>query len=287
MKTKHKLIYSVTISVLAHILFFSCAVNIKIPGAYTILTRTKRFFNIKTIEDERLKKSDLVKRETVYIKPLRFQSPVYSESILSPIKDLKREEKKPDPSLELRQETITEPVKITKEFFDELLNDKDYKPIIEGSVRRTEAELVEIPRLSGKEGVAQPKEMLAAADIPSEFVNKMPGFTPAKIGGFLDSTRRKAAYTFGKSYTPAVRRTADFQDLREYLSCELFAYEDPEDGQKYFKISIRAGKDGDQLSRMPKEIVFLIDCSLSIQQKRLREFKRGIEYCLKNLRRLI
>ena len=37
------------------------------------------------------------------------------------------------------------------------------------------------------------------------------------------------------------------------------------------------------LESIPKEIVFLIDASLSINEHRLASFKKGIKYCLENL----
>jgi Ca-activated chloride channel family protein len=48
-------------------------------------------------------------------------------------------------------------------------------------------------------------------------------------------------------------------------------------------IKIFANKNAGQFTVMPKEILFTIDCSLSISPERLGEFKRGITYCLTNL----
>ena len=57
-----------------------------------------------------------------------------------------------------------------------------------------------------------------------------------------------------------MKGTGRFTDWGQFLVCKLYKYEDPNDHQKYFKISIRSGKDAEKLETMPKEIIFLIDC---------------------------
>lgn len=102
----------------------------------------------------------------------------------------------------------------------------------------------------------------------------MPGFTPVK------GTARDAEVDarIGEEKGEIVR----FEAVDDFLDIELYTYEDPRDGQKYYMIKIFA-KKGARLRVMPKEIVFLIDSSLSINRDRLDEFKRGLAESLRDL----
>ena len=111
----------------------------------------------------------------------------------------------------------------------------------------------------------------------------MPGVTPKAVGGIMDKLKEGILSRFTKGETSSIKRIGDFTELEEYLAYTLTTYEDPADGKRYYKIAIQPGKDVEKLKRMPKELVFVIDCSLSIQKERLEEFKEGILYCLKNL----
>ena len=117
----------------------------------------------------------------------------------------------------------------------------------------------------------------------------MPGFTPAGSGGGgggLSGSGSTGGFPDGLVGEPkeSVSRYGSLDDL---LDIQVFTYQDPSaqpasDG-KYFMIKIFAKKNAAALKVMSKEILFTIDCSLSISPERLDEFKRGIGYCLKHL----
>lgn len=103
----------------------------------------------------------------------------------------------------------------------------------------------------------------------------MPGFTPMQGvpgGSDIDSGLREE---HGK--------ITDYESVDDFLDIEVYKYEDPSDGGKYFMVKIFAKPGNKTLKVMPKEIIFTIDCSLSINAERLDQFKKGIAYCLKNL----
>ena len=105
----------------------------------------------------------------------------------------------------------------------------------------------------------------------------MPGFTPME--GTLGNSTFDQGGT-GESQGDILK----YESLDNFLDIQVFTYEDPSGpGGKYFMIKIFAKKDVKQFKIMPKEILFTVDCSLSISPDRLDEFKRGISYCLKNL----
>lgn len=104
----------------------------------------------------------------------------------------------------------------------------------------------------------------------------MIAFTPtgavtASSGGILEAVKGQ----FGEG--------TDYEPLDDFLRVSLTIYRDPEDTQGYYRISIAAGTQAGNLEVMPKEIILMIDASLSIQRKRLAAFKRGIDDILHQL----
>lgn len=103
----------------------------------------------------------------------------------------------------------------------------------------------------------------------------MPGFTP------MEGTYGNADFDHGMQ--EAKGDIVKYKSLDDFLDIEVKTYQDAADGQKYFRIKIFAKPGAKELKVMPKEILFAIDCSLSISPERLDEFKRGIGQSLKNL----
>lgn len=104
----------------------------------------------------------------------------------------------------------------------------------------------------------------------------MPGFTPME--GTLGNSTYDQGGT-GESKGDILK----YEPLDNFLDIQVYTYQDPASGEKYFMIKIFTKKDVSQFKVMPKEILFTIDCSLSISPDRLDEFKRGIRHCLENL----
>ena len=106
----------------------------------------------------------------------------------------------------------------------------------------------------------------------------MPGFTP------LEGILGNASYDQGGGAGESKGAILKYESLDDFLDIQVFTYQDPSaGGGKYYMIKIFAKKNMKALKVMSKEILFTIDCSLSISPERLDEFKRGISHCLKNL----
>jgi len=130
------------------------------------------------------------------------------------------------------------------------------------------------------QSLARPLEMLGLGgkgNVNIDPEEGMPGFTPVE-GTFGNST-----FDQGGGVRESRGSILKYESLDEFLDIRVQTYADPKDSQKYFMIKIFAKKDAPGFKVMPKEILFLIDCSLSISPERLDEFKRGISASLKNL----
>ena len=72
-------------------------------------------------------------------------------------------------------------------------------------------------------------------------------------------------------------------DLGTALTYQLFKYQDPASGQKYFKLAVKVRDATVNFPVIPKEIIFLVDASGSIGTGRLTQFEEGLTYSLKHL----
>ena len=135
----------------------------------------------------------------------------------------------------------------------------------------------------------------------------MPGFTPSPgsgsgIGGGGIARGHGIGSGIGngpggpgisEGYDEGGSGITKYEPLDNFLDVEVYIYTEPlpkdggqaADKQKYFMLKIYAKPGSEALKVMPKEILFTIDCSLSISKDRLDEFKRGIRYCLTHLNR--
>ena len=116
----------------------------------------------------------------------------------------------------------------------------------------------------------------------------MPGFTPmGSGGGGGGGTGNGSPGGFSDGVDRGVGESrlniSKYGALDEFMDVQVFKYQDPSNSQKYYMIKILAKKDAKVFRVMPKEILFTIDCSLSIRQDRLEEVQRGITYCLNHL----
>ncbi|MFH1995592.1 MAG: VWA domain-containing protein [Candidatus Omnitrophota bacterium] len=278
MKKRTSVVYAVSISVAAHMMFFAGATNVKIPGVHSVLERSKRFFNIKNLSKDIPVKKPVKKRGVTYVQTLKFESPSYSKS-LRPSHDDKKNIEKPDLVPEKR-ETPDAVAASGRNELDELMQ-REKEKLRREKRRETRKDLVDAPGVNTEEVFVRPEETL---DEWGDFFDKMPGFTPEITDDTFGAEGSGDVAGISGGNASAISRKTDFTDIDQYLLCGLTAYEDPKDGEKYFRFSIRAGKDAENFTKIPKEIVFLIDCSLSTQRERLEEFKKGLRYSLSHLK---
>lgn len=280
-KVERSVVNSVCVSLALHAVFLICSSGIKLPGVYNILEQSRRMFNIKSV-DSVVQQRTVVKRPVTYVESLKFNGHVASEEFAAKIsksEDLKKQEYESK-----KFEMMNNPLdyEIKDEMNPENLEKKDLLRDTKKTTRVTRKDLVPAGNMFDGLVIEVTNYNPDFIEFPRDFLETMPGYTPKTTAGAFESFKEDilSKLSGGRS---AIRSKGKSSRLEEYLVCNLYMYEDPQNRQKYFKMTIRAGRDANALDKMKKEMIFLVDCSLSMQPERLEKFKRGVEYCLHNL----
>ena len=86
-----------------------------------------------------------------------------------------------------------------------------------------------------------------------------------------------------KWFSSGMGHESQSMDLGTALTYQLFKYQDPVSGQKYFKLAVKVRDATMNFPVIPKEIIFLLDASGSIGMERLTQFEKGLTYSFKHL----
>ncbi|MFH1790936.1 MAG: VWA domain-containing protein [Candidatus Omnitrophota bacterium] len=279
LRDKRKIIFlSVSASLIFHAAFFTYSTMIEVPGVYGLLDSTRKFFNLKSVDQVMESPKPVREREMSYANAIKFERPAGADAAGAELRKGDEGIRKKEP-LEVRDENF-EPLRFAEQ---KMVTAADEKPSREVRRRRTRPELVGV-KLDEDETAVDSMKSLDEAVVSAEFLERMPGFTPETIKGAGKPIEgRRGPGDLLREALSAITRKTGFTDMESYLMCEVTNYEDPGDNARYYRISIRAGNASSALETMPKEMVFLVDCSLSIQHDRLEEFKEGLAYCLRHL----
>jgi hypothetical protein len=83
--------------------------------------------------------------------------------------------------------------------------------------------------------------------------------------------------------------TEDYESIQKYpplddlLTVQLFTYHRPGESSGYFRLVIEPKKDRRDFRIIPKDIIFVVDSSKSITQRKLGHYVEGVKRCLKTL----
>jgi hypothetical protein len=84
--------------------------------------------------------------------------------------------------------------------------------------------------------------------------------------------------------------TEDYESIQKYpplddlLTVRLFTYHRPREEKGYFRLVIEPRKDRTDFKPIPKDILFVVDSSKSITQKKLDGYAEGLKRCVRLLR---
>ncbi len=283
MKIKQPVLSAVVISLVLHIAFFVLAMGVDVSSKSVDETKPKRVFRVKLLRND-IPVRKLIKRKKIDrpVETLKFEGTTMKKTGKPPMFKEKVVEKKMAKPKEQKMTELVE-ASVPKEFNDYLEETKD-KVLVQKFQRKTRKSLLKKMEQPGNNVFATPADILKEGDVSEDFFDKMPGLTPRLIIRSEGLSGHDIDAPVGRGqYGSIIQKKLNPENLKEYLSYRLEIYQDAQDGEKYYKLSIRAGKKALELVPIPKEIVFLVDCSISTQPERLEEFKKGIRYCLSHL----
>ncbi len=274
MKRKGIIVTSIFVSVFLHVLFFGSSYFLWVPGASGIVEKTHKMFQVKSSPEMRSFVSSQSLVES-YVKKMKFEQPD-AQLVKEAGKKMRQIEKiempvKPDVPAEKEVEiggsqvtlvgetAIKEEVKIKKR----MIVDKN---------TLSELEVWEEMERFGS-------ELNQTIELPTEFLEEMAAFTPS----ISSSTPQLPSSSLNLPAQGYMNSEKQAEDLDQYLRVKVTTYRTPEDGKGYYQLSISPGPAAGSLEIVPKEVVFLVDASLSIKRKRLNSFINGIEYSIQNL----
>ncbi|MCD4779183.1 MAG: VWA domain-containing protein [Candidatus Omnitrophica bacterium] len=256
------------------------------PASLTsVEIKTERRFHVKKIESDVPARREVPEIEFSHPETLKFESPLKDDFFVSFIEDQILEIDKKDANVDLNYIKEDSLVKQNKPLDDYWKHQMKSSFPRDAVARETRENILETINLLEQDIIVVPEDQQDEDTIPVDFLEKMPGFTPVETAGLIDRPDSLKQTTRLTPFKPVIQRKIEHKDLKKHLDHEIVVYEDLRDGQKYYKIVIRIGPDGLSLYSVPKEIIFLVDCSISTEKQRLEEFKEGIAYCLKHLNR--
>lgn len=271
---------SLGISIFIHVILLLISFTIIVPGMANIIEKSGLMFNLKSVKEKPFIKT-AVKKKVSYLHTLKFESPALPKKGYKSL-DIESEASAKE-GFDKEERKISKPVSAQKpKELDGIENVGSLERLDQKTERKTRKEIIEVGK-GLSDNAIMPEDIISEAEFSEDFVDRMPGVTPEPAGGFAQKLKEGVLTKFGIGDTSPIKRKGAFSELEELLVYSITTYEDPADGKKYYKIAVQAGKDVDKLKRMPKEMLFVIDCSLSIQKERLEQSKQGLLYCLKHL----
>ena len=274
-KIEKTILLAVVLSVSVHVAFFAVSPHIVLSGMKRFMNDTRKIFRIKEVD----KKAEKV-------------------SLFSG-------KKNPVATVKMSKRAITADYKFMKQMKIEALSKEDmsYKKKRD----QLDREKIKEKKLSklNQEDILKTEEAAARKDAEPEkrsLLDKLSseskvstGDEPVKYEGRssveiensysdisdMDSFSSKAGVTDpGNLLTESYRNdNSQYEDIGTYIDILLSKYIDPTSGEKFFRLLIKV-KDGIRLEVMPKEIIFLIDSSKSITEKKLNFLKSGLKKVL-------
>ena len=148
------------------------------------------------------------------------------------------------------------------------------------SIRENLVELGEVPHENFASGSPV---LISGEDISKYFLDKSAVPANTSLTAPVQSANSQNEYQVMKRSSAGIEHESKSMDLGTALTYQLFKYQDPLSGQKYYKLAVKVRDATVNFPVIPKEIIFLLDASGSIGMTRLVQEEEGIIYSLKHL----
>ena len=179
-----------------------------------------------------------------------------------------------------KQALIPSSIQENQVFIKSEFNDIVATKKVRHSVRENLVELGEMPNENFASGSPV---LIAGEDISRNFLDKSAVQANTAVSTPLQSANMQNEFQMMKKNSLGAEHQSKSMDLGTALTYQLFKYQDPNSGQKYFKLIVKVRDATINFPVIPKEIIFLVDASGSIGMSRLAQFEKGLVYSLKHL----
>jgi hypothetical protein len=285
-----RLFVSLAASILAHAALGWWAGFCRLPGIYDQVRKTPLFFNVSIVREAAVRppvESVPVSRVELLQFENLTQEPVFEKMIRQELTAMDSA----GPDLSKKDQVQDAVIYSSRDYFPDLPGGEPGHDLLKQQARRQTADqLVDSGRLVGPDDLARPGDP-AGRMIDAGFIDRMPGVTPDYIGpvdGDGTGPGAEGLAGFGgdwSDFQPVVRKSGRHASLQEIMVWSLKIYKPDDEPHTYYQLSLRINpKTGsEKLPSIPKEVIFLVDNSLSIDKTRLEGFKTGLQHALRNL----
>lgn len=278
MRADKRVIISLAVSVGFHALLLLTSANTKLFGRFKEEEKKDRLFIVKTVKPKENLTKDFHQSELTAEEAVKFQKPSFIDDGGSTSNQQELADKK-NTEINLEKEVF---ISKLAESPSSLLKDieKDSKYLKKKEERQTRPEIFNVTM---DQTINELEDYIQTVDVSDDFVDRMPGFTPGYFSQSDSLPTSNAAGGMLGDKDSVIRRTLTSEQVDKLFGGDVLVYEDAQDGHKYFQLRISAALDETLLPVIPKDIIFLIDCSISIEQDRLDQFKEGVRHSLTHL----
>ncbi len=281
-KVRKRILIAFLVSILIHIGFLVWSYFVKILPAVPFPEKLETIFHVKIDKEEHLGEEKL-KFDTDFSRKSPKPDNPFTENMLS----------KPSvESEELIKNNIESSIQKNHQALipssvqeNQVLKKSEFNDIVmtrkvRRAVRENLVELGEVPNENFSSGSPV---LISGEDISRHFLDKSAMPARATLAAPMQAANSQTEFQMMKRNLTGVEHESKSMDLGTALTYQLFKYQDPVSGQKYFKLVVKVRDATIDFPVIPKEIIFLVDASGSIGMERLSQFEEGLIYSLKHL----
>ncbi|MFC1510366.1 hypothetical protein ACFL49_01780, partial [Candidatus Omnitrophota bacterium] len=284
MRNKKIKIMALVISLCAHVVVLFSSMAVVLPNIIDAELEKRKKFEVKVTSESKFIPA-MSDQQSGDAEHLRFESREFAGRINSFLDREKQHSKKKNLEFTNGPEKQLLKSEKSKEFFDVKKSFKPDRTLKPKRVREIKEDKKGVIKVAYDQIIDRIDQEIKLAELEDAFVNKMPGFTPVfSYDDAAISTYADVGSNLGKGNVGGlVKRQKMVGDFTGELFWSLEVYLDPLDLKKYFRIRVRVNDEGSNFKTIPKELAILVDCSKSIDNERLVEFRDGIGRGLRTL----
>ena len=281
-RVRKRIYYCLVASLLIHIGFMIWSYFVRMVPAVTSVEKTQKTIHVKIAKEESHGQQAISDDTHVSQQPTRPENALVDTKIFEPPVDTKESikeildasvQKKENPAIPNKTEDL--PV-LEKPQLDDVLITKKVR-------RATRKNLVDVGDLTHTEFASGSPVIISGEEISNDFLDKSNLATNISPDKPAASANGPNEYQIMQKGIAGLDRKLKVQDSGTSLAYELKTYKDPQSHEQYFKLLVKVRNATVNFPVIPKEIIFLLDASASIEPARLTQFEEGLKYSLNNL----